>query len=42
MQKKTWITPTLTAFGSIDKLTLKNKTVGSNDGFTFNGVPISG
>lgn len=42
IQKKTWSTPILTAFGSVEKLTLKNKTSGVSDGFTFNGVPISG
>jgi hypothetical protein len=42
MQKKTWNTPVLTAFGSVEKLTLKDKHVGTTDGLTFNGVPISG
>jgi hypothetical protein len=41
-KKKTWNPPVLTAFGSVEQLTLKNKHVGSSDGLTFNGVPISG
>ncbi len=42
MQKKTWNTPVLTTFGSVEKLTLKSKQMGPTDGYTFNGVPISG
>lgn len=42
IQKKSWSTPVLTAFGSIEKLTLKNKNYGPSDGNTFAGVSISG
>jgi len=42
-EKKTWSVPNLTVFGSVEKLTLlKDKHLGPTDGFTFNGVPISG
>ena len=42
-QKKTWNTPVLTAFGSVEKLTLlKAKSFGATDGNTFNGIAISG
>jgi hypothetical protein len=40
--KKTWSTPGLVVFGSVEALTLKDKKFGTNDGFTLNGVPISG
>jgi hypothetical protein len=41
--QKTWETPKLTLYGDVATLTLtKNKTLGVSDGFTFNGVPISG
>ncbi len=42
IQKKTWYTPVLTAFGTVEKLTLKNKSFGPTDGNTFNGIAISG
>lgn len=41
-QKKTWSAPSLVVFGSVETLTLKDKHFGTNDGFTLNGVPISG
>jgi hypothetical protein len=42
--KKTWTAPALSVFGSVETLTLqpKNKRQGVSDGFTFNGLPISG
>ena len=40
--QKTWETPTLTVYGDVVELTLKNKTSGNSDGFTYNGIPISG
>jgi hypothetical protein len=40
--QKTWETPTLTVYGDVVALTLKDKHTGTSDGFTFNGVPISG
>jgi hypothetical protein len=41
--QKTWETPSLTVYGDVATLTLAvNKHIGSSDGFTFNGVPISG
>jgi hypothetical protein len=40
---KTWETPVLTEYGDVAQLTLaKDKHIGLSDGFTFNGVPISG
>jgi hypothetical protein len=42
-EQQTWETPALTVYGDVVALTLaKNKEGGSSDGFTFNGVPISG
>jgi hypothetical protein len=43
-QNKTWSNPELTVYGSVETLTLqaKNKRQGVSDGFTFNGLPISG
>ena len=40
--QKSWETPTLTVYGDVVELTLKNKVYGPTDGNTFNGVPISG
>lgn len=41
--QKTWETPSLTVYGDVATLTLaKDKHYGVSDGFTFNGVPISG
>jgi hypothetical protein len=41
--QKTWETPSLTVYGDVAALTqLKDKHYGVTDGFTFNGVPISG
>jgi len=40
--QQTWQTPALTVFGDVAALTLKDKHNGTTDGFTFNGVPISG
>lgn len=41
--QKTWETPSLTVYGDVKTLTLLiNKHLGPTDGFTFNGVPISG
>jgi hypothetical protein len=41
--QKTWETPSLTVYGDVATLTLtKDKHFGTTDGFTFNGVPISG
>jgi hypothetical protein len=41
--QKTWETPSLTMYGDVATLTLaKDKHMGVSDGFTFNGVPISG
>jgi len=40
--QKTWETPALTVYGDVVALTLKDKHQGTSDGFTFNGVPISG
>jgi hypothetical protein len=40
--RQTWETPTLTVYGDVVELTLKAKRTGTSDGFTFNGVPISG
>jgi hypothetical protein len=41
-EQKTWETPALTVYGDVAALTLKDKHNGTSDGFTFNGVPISG
>jgi hypothetical protein len=42
-QKKEWTQPELTVLGNVETLTLvKNKVLGTSDGFVFNGVPISG
>jgi hypothetical protein len=42
-QEKNWETPVLMVYGDVAELTLaKNKHTGVSDGFTFNGVPISG
>jgi len=40
--QQTWETPILVVYGDVAVLTLKNKHNGTSDGFTFNGVPISG
>jgi len=40
--RQTWETPALTVYGDVAELTLKDKHTGTSDGFTFNGVPISG
>jgi hypothetical protein len=41
--QRIWETPVLTVYGDVAALTLvKDKHVGTSDGFTFNGVPISG
>ncbi|MDP9171907.1 MAG: lasso RiPP family leader peptide-containing protein [Acidobacteriota bacterium] len=41
--QQNWETPALTVYGDVAALTLaKDKHSGSSDGFTFNGVPISG
>jgi hypothetical protein len=41
--QKVWTTPELTVYGDVTELTLvKDKHRGVSDGFTFNGVPISG
>jgi hypothetical protein len=41
--QKTWETPGLTVYGDVATLTLaKDKQHGSTDGFTTNGIPISG
>lgn len=43
IDQQTWETPALTVYGDIVELTLvKDKHAGVTDGFTFNGVPISG
>ena len=39
---ETWETPELTVYGDVAALTLKDKHYGNTDGFTYNGVPISG
>jgi hypothetical protein len=40
---KPWETPILIEYGDVAELTLaKSKHLGLSDGFTFNGVPISG
>ncbi len=41
---QTWETPSLTLYGDVATLTLalRDKHLGISDGFTFNGVPISG
>lgn len=42
-EQKTWETPNLTVYGDVTELTLaKDKHRGVSDGFTFDGVPISG
>lgn len=42
-KKQAWTEPELTVFGSVETLTLqKNKSLGVSDGFTFNGLAISG
>jgi hypothetical protein len=41
-QKREWTQPELTVLGNVETLTLKNKVLGTTDGFVFNGVPISG
>jgi hypothetical protein len=41
-EKKAWTSPSLVVFGSVETLTLKDKRFGATDGFTLNGVPISG
>jgi hypothetical protein len=33
--------PVLEEIGSLHELTLRDKTYGSTDGFTFQGVPIT-
>lgn len=38
--KKVWNPPKLTVFGSVEELTLCNKTYGSSDGNTFMGSSI--
>lgn len=40
--KKQWIPPQITVLGDVETITQKNKVLGVSDGFTFNGVPISG
>jgi hypothetical protein len=40
--QQNWETPALTVYGDVAALTLKDKHNGTTDGFTFNGVPISG
>ncbi len=43
MKNQVWETPSLTVYGDVTELTLqKDKHSGISDGFTFNGVPISG
>jgi hypothetical protein len=43
LDQKAWETPTLVVYGDVATLTLtKDKHFGKTDGFTFNGVPISG
>ncbi|MES1261688.1 MAG: hypothetical protein ABUS49_08130 [Acidobacteriota bacterium] len=43
MTDQIWETPNLTIYGDVTELTLaKDKHNGTSDGFTFNGVPISG
>jgi len=32
--------PEIKDLGSLEDLTLQDKTLGSSDGFTFNGAPI--
>lgn len=40
--QQNWETPVLVVYGDVTELTLKDKHNGTSDGFTFNGVPISG
>jgi len=40
--QQNWETPVLIVYGDVTELTLKDKHNGTSDGFTFNGVPISG
>ncbi|MCU1326411.1 MAG: hypothetical protein JWN34_1781 [Bryobacterales bacterium] len=40
--QQNWETPALTVYGDVAALTLKDKRNGTSDGFTYNGVPISG
>lgn len=40
--QQAWETPELTVYGDVTALTLKDKRYGTSDGFTYNGVPISG
>lgn len=37
---KTYESPEVTDHGSLEDLTLQDKTAGSSDGFTLNGSPI--
>ena len=41
--KKAWESPSLIVFGSVESLTQNctNKQLGSSDGFTFQGQPIT-
>ena len=40
-ERKTWVSTTLTVFGDVQTITLGcDKTLGSSDGFTFQGQGI--
>lgn len=39
--KKSYEAPALAEIGSLNELTLQDKTFGPSDGFTFQGIPIS-
>lgn len=36
--KKDWVAPTFVVYGSVEELTECNKTLGSSDGNTFQGL----
>lgn len=39
-EKKAWTTPRLQIHGSLEKLTLRDKTIGPTDGFFLMGVGL--
>jgi hypothetical protein len=38
--KRRWVTPDVQSFGTFEAATLCDKTLGSSDGFTFEGTAI--
>jgi len=39
--KKVWNPPSLTVYGTVEKMTQQDKQLGSTDGFTFMGQNIT-